>query len=220
MLRNSQEVADLKANMGNLAPHDQKFAQNLLAKGMKYGSLSGKQWFWVCELAKRATQPQKEMAKTETGSLAGLKKLFDTAKAKGHKSPALTCFVPPIGEIRLNVAGHTAQKPGSINVVQSKTMTEDKVNVWFGRVDGSTFEESRKQKAPEQVVSFLQKMSADPVGTAKEQARLTKRCMFCELPLKDERSTAMGYGRTCAKNWDLPWGDEKTDLPQLLAEAA
>lgn len=31
-------------------------------------------------------------------------------------------------------------------------------------------------------------------------------CCYCNLPLDDPRSKAVGYGATCAKRWGLPWG--------------
>ena len=37
-------------------------------------------------------------------------------------------------------------------------------------------------------------------------------CVFCSLPLSDPRSEIAGYGPTCARKNDLPWGDLPSDL--------
>jgi hypothetical protein len=56
-------------------------------------------------------------------------------------------------------------------------------------------------------------MAADPAKAASEYGRLTVHCCFCSLPFTDARSTAVGYGRICAGNYGLPWGNAKRNLP-------
>jgi len=41
---------------------------------------------------------------------------------------------------------------------------------------------------------------------AKEYGDSWHRCIFCALPLNDERSVSAGYGEVCAGNNGLPWG--------------
>jgi hypothetical protein len=41
---------------------------------------------------------------------------------------------------------------------------------------------------------------------AKKYGDMWKRCVFCALPLTDQRSVTAGYGETCASNNGLPWG--------------
>src|SRR4051794_7329117 len=48
-----------------------------------------------------------------------------------------------------------------------------------------------------------------PAGFAREHGRLTGRCCFCNQALCDERSTAAGYGETCARHFSLPWGEKE-----------
>jgi hypothetical protein len=76
---------------------------------------------------------------------------------------------------------------------------------WFGRVLVSgQYEPS--QKAPAGVATALRELAADPVKVATEHGKLTGRCCFCNIKLKDERSTAVGYGQICADHFGLPWG--------------
>lgn len=35
------------------------------------------------------------------------------------------------------------------------------------------------------------------------------RCIFCDLPLTDDRSVAAGYGKVCAGHHGLPWGHKR-----------
>lgn len=59
----------------------------------------------------------------------------------------------------------------------------------------------------------LSRLSADTKLNAEQAARWGKlygRCVFCSLPLTDERSIAVGYGPVCAEHHGLPWGDSET----------
>ena len=98
--------------------------------------------------------------------------------------------------------------PGSINVATPGRYGE---NEWFGRITRQgEFLPSRKYDASQQtaVGLALQAMANDPAKAAGEFGRLTGRCCFCALPLSDERSTKVGYGPVCAKNWGVPWGSK------------
>lgn len=52
----------------------------------------------------------------------------------------------------------------------------------------------------------LAKLAKDPIGYAMEHGRACGKCCFCNHALKDQRSLAVGYGSTCAKNYNMPWG--------------
>jgi hypothetical protein len=165
----------------------------------------------------RAVPKQREPRKiADVGNLAGVMALFN--KAKQHlKFPAIVLSVPEINEtIRINVAGDRAKVPGSLNVVNKERVDAQDRKVWYGRVhqDGR-FEQAHNDQVGA-VANRLREFAADPAKVASEHGRLTGRCCFCHLPLKDERSTAVGYGSTCASHFGLPWGDR----PAGFAEAA
>jgi hypothetical protein len=46
----------------------------------------------------------------------------------------------------------------------------------------------------------------DPVEGARDFSRLTGNCSFCNLPLTDDRSQIIGYGKRRAAKYGLPWG--------------
>lgn len=54
---------------------------------------------------------------------------------------------------------------------------------------------------------FLDQLRGDTVKFLAECSKDLGTCCYCNLPLDDPRSKTAGYGRKCAKNWGLPWGD-------------
>jgi hypothetical protein len=212
---NVAEVAQtLRDNLANLVVRDQSFASSLLGQLDRKG-LSNSQLYWLNKLSEKATAtPEPEREKTKVGDLKGIMALFD--KAQQHlKFPAIVLAVKQLddfgatgvyNEYRLSVAGDRARVPGSINVTgYSVTTGEDKA--WFGRIlVTGEFEASPREATPKNLIPGLARFANDPVNVAKESGMLTGKCCFCNLPLKDERSTAVGYGPICAKHYDLDWG--------------
>lgn len=187
-------------------------------------------WGFVYAVAPQAREPR---AEAQVGDVRGIMGLFDRVKAKRLKTPALVIGVPvtdreafirshpmltlsqnvKTGEsyflARVYVAGARAKIPGSITVTSADSRNpEDDRAYWFGRVlvDG-TFQPSRS--APAALAPRLAQFAAEPARIAGEAGRLVGRCCFCNLALSDGRSTAVGYGETCAANWGLPWGKDK-----------
>lgn len=174
-----------------------------------------------CTALPTFTKPAKPAA-TTVGDVTGILALFD--RAKQHlKFPAIWLGVPALGDfaVRINVAGATASVPGSLTVLTEKRDVDGK-RAYLGRItlDGA-FRPSTKAgpyaAAISHVAARLRDLAADPARVAGEHGRLHGRCCFCRLPLKDERSTAVGYGETCAGHFGLPWGSRPE---QFAGEAA
>lgn len=203
----NNEIADyLDQHSAKIAPRDLEFCSSLISSARR-GKMTDKQRYWLEKMAERIDQPQQtERVKTPVGDLSGVMALFDGVR-KHLKAPAVVISPddPREGrtrEWRLSVAGPTARAPGTINVVQKDA---DR-GVWFGRIllDGQ-FEASPREPTPDDLVPFLQRFAANPAKVAAEYGKLNGRCCFCDRALTDERSTAVGYGATCAKNWSLPY---------------
>lgn len=145
-----------------------------------------------------------QRATAAVGDMAGVLALF--ARAAQHiKKPNVVIAAGGL-DITLSIATARAQVPGSINVVDS---TDPQNGRWLGRIlAAGTFEASFKHPCPGEVVEQLVRLAAKPAEVATEYGRLTGRCSFCNVRLSDEegRSQAVGYGRTCARNYGLPWG--------------
>jgi hypothetical protein len=176
--------------------------------------------------APKAAAPQAQAV----GDLGGVLALFAKAKAN-LKFPAIVLGVPEIDAtqdvegftVRLTVAGPKAKVPGSVTVT-----TQDKVwnrfdqeeqREWLGRVlvDG-TYQPARAANGrADAIARRLRELAQEPARVASEHGRLTGRCCFCNARLGGDspdsptgrKSLAVGYGQTCARNYGLPWGEEK-----------
>lgn len=186
----------------------------LKALGGKWDSMQ-KAWMVpddVAEQAQKLVQPSKSLeVKANVGDLSRIITMFD--KAREHlKFPAIVMSVPAAGiSVRINVAGSGARFPGSLNVQSGENPGLGGSRAWFGRVHKDGNYEARGN-AENEITERLVAFAKDPLKIAAEHGRLTGRCCFCNRHLQDERSTAVGYGPTCAEHYGLEWGVKKTDF--------
>ena len=169
--------------------------------------IGGNDWGYFYEVAKAAPR-----AEAQVGKIDGILAIFDGA-AKRLKVPAVELSIPETGVVvRVNVATARAKVPGSLTITGGRDDIGERP--WYGRIlrDG-TFQPSRE--APVGLAKRLAQFAADPARIAAEHGKLTGRCCFCRLALTDGRSTAVGYGETCAANWGLPWGKAKATPANL-----
>jgi hypothetical protein len=136
-----------------------------------------------------------------TLNAAGILALFDKA-AQHLKYPKIRLQTPSGQPVQLYRSGPKSKHPGQLAVTDGMKYG---FNKFFGRIDqaGTFFAGSHSH--PE-LVSLLEELSKDPAGVASRYGKLTGNCCFCGLPLSDERSTAVGYGKICAGHYQLPWG--------------
>jgi len=197
-------LIQLASNVQSLQAKDKSFAQSLIEQNARRGSLSDKQWYWVEVLAKRATGAERERpARQEVavGDFTGVMDLLQTGHGK-LKYPKIRLQTESGSPVVLGLAGPNSKAPGTVNVTDGGRYG---YNVWYGRVErDGTF--SQASAAGDEVVDLLTALSADPAEVAAAYGRLTGNCCFCSRGLEDERSTDVGYGPVCAKNYDLPWG--------------
>lgn len=152
-----------------------------------------------------ATVAPAPRATENVGDLSRITAMFDTAR-QHLRFPAIV-----LDGFRVNVAGDRAREPGSLTVTSverthpSRFAGRGMTRQYFGRVTrAGVWEPSRG--TPEGLGARLSAFAADPVGQAAEYGRLHGACCFCNRPLRDERSTAVGYGPDCAEHFGLPWG--------------
>lgn len=195
-------IETLRAVLPKLNAHSQSFAESLILQYESRGRLSDRQWHFVQELARRADEPAPEA--TDVGSVKGVVDLLERA-SQHLKRPAVIVRAND-RDLRLNIAGANAKVPGSINVCSLGGYDDRK---WYGRVTREgQFEPSRKFDETTQtaIAAALRAMANDPAKAAAEYGHLTGVCCFCRHKLDDPRSTAFGYGKTCAGHYGLPWG--------------
>lgn len=174
-----------------------EFPKDILAAVHSKRGASQSQVFWLHKLAMEGCV-RKPAAPPKAIDLSGLKAMF--AHASNHlKRPGILLSVAG-AEIKLSLACRGTYA-GQVIVA-----SPEYGGAYYGRVENGQFYAGRSN-TPE-VEKMLERMAVDPEGTAQEYGRLTGNCCFCSRPLKDERSTAVGYGSTCAHNFGLSWGSK------------
>lgn len=214
----------LAAAIPTLSKSDQNFARSLVDAFDNYGSWTDGRRTWANKLLLRAGTA----AKQNIGDLAGIMSLFEYA-SKHVKRPALEISIPgyPADRaVHLSVAGMKSKFPGTLTLSTSeKTNTSGQwpQREWLGRImtDGSFvpsdyFTGSENFRAA--VTDRLKALAQEPARIAGEDGRLLGRCCFCRGALSDERSTFVGYGRRCAYNFGLEWGERP--MEPVLSGAA
>lgn len=198
----------LQSKLHLLPQRDRDFATSLLDQAKRRG-LSDKQAPWIQRLLDRALEIESPKPAELVADMTPINDLFHKAALK-LKKPAIVLAAEGIeGVLRLTPS---RKYVGSVTVTAAPTVRssfEDRD--WLGTVkdDGTFFASSTVGNRKDATVAALRRFAADPVTGAKESARLTGRCCFCNLALTDARSTEVGYGSTCAENFGLPWGNRK-----------
>ena len=215
-----ETVQRLEAVLAQVPPFRQDFARSLISQAQRK-ALSEKQMFWVNKILGEALNPPAAVEVTQIGDLSGIKALFDRARAH-LKFPAVTLNVPAVTglSIRINVAGPSAKLPGTLNVVNSERNEATGRRDWYGRVklDGSYEPGQKASEIATAVTARLVEFAANPARVAAEYGKLNGVCCFCGLTLGPRpgspkasatalKSVRVGYGKTCAENFGLPWGE-------------
>ena len=133
-------------------------------------------------------------------SYGGIFSLFEYAIAHTLKYPKVRLQTANGRHVCLSRAGSKSKFTGQIMVTDGRPFG---ANTFYGRVtlDG----EFQTYSVNHEVIMLLSRLSDNPALVASEYGRLTGNCSFCDLPLCDARSTAVGYGPICAKHYGLPW---------------
>lgn len=138
--------------------------------------------------------------------------LLDTATASGLSYPKLRFVLPSGARLVLRIKGEQSASPGSLSFTTGSW--QDGTAVPHGQADrDGKFRPDRRASA--EVLEFVAKLAADPKAVIVENGKLAGACCFCGRRLDDERSLAAGYGKTCAGNWGMPWGDATMSAASL-----
>lgn len=202
-------IEQLKQNKGYLYPNTKEAAETILDQFQRRRSLSEKQWAFVANMVQWAGERKEALAKPKKGQELGGKGLkpmlvmFQLA-AQHLKVPRIHLRTDMGEHITLHRATKASKTPGHIFV-------KGEGGVYYGRItpDGELFP-SRELKAHPDVLRCLHAFAENPRQAALAYARMENRCCFCHQALtgEDEVSKKLGYGPTCARHYDLPWGKE------------
>ncbi len=194
--------------------------RDMAAKLRHYGSFkSEKQAGFAAQLvgwSKADQEPKPEVIKRSaaadlagTQGLVRVARMFGMAKSKGLQKARIDIAVSLPGDsivpLVLKPVRENARNPlGTIYV--NCGATQD----YLGKImPNGEFFQSHRCGADE--LQALKMFAEDPVGVSKASGRLTSNCCFCRKKLSTPESVAVGYGRTCARNFGLPWGTEKAN---------
>jgi hypothetical protein len=128
--------------------------------------------------------------------------LFETAISHELKFPKIRLRASNGGTVVLKLNGSRSKYEGSIAVTDDRPFGE---NSYYGRIERNGAWIPGRDSSPA-IVALFDALAANPAEVASEYGRLTGNCCFCSTPLKDARSTAVGYGPICAEHFGLPWG--------------
>jgi hypothetical protein len=196
----TKEAANKLAEACNNVERPNTFAQSLiLAFAEDYlgkKRLSQNQEFWIHKLAIAAVAPPP--APTASFDMSKLLSIFKGAAAK-LKRPAIVLSTGG-KEVKVSLASDRSRYTGQLMIASPSF--GDK---YYGRIDqNGEFFKGRDES--DDVMALLTELQNDPATTAAKHGRLTGLCCFCNKKLTDDKSTAVGYGKTCAKNFGIAWG--------------
>ena len=172
------------------------FGRDLLTKHNERG-LSEQQFVWVHILT---NQKPRGFIPDDAPSFVKIVAHMHTALAQ-LKSPKVRLEIDEANELQLNVAGDKAKFPRSINMTDGMPYGE---STFYGRIHTDGRAELRD--GSEVIIDTLKAFDADPIDVAKATGKRTGRCCFCGKDLTTPESRSAGYGKTCANNFDMPWG--------------
>lgn len=202
---------------GKIAEKSRDFAKSLLSNSRKWGLSEGRAK-WVGILINEVTNPPEA---TVIGGFAGVYALFEQAR-KHLKYPKVQLRTEAGHTLKLYLSGSRSRMPDTVNATDGGRFGE---NLWFGRIDKDGAWVKNRKVDPARLAdaeAMMRKLVVDPAGVAAEYGKLTGACCFCHIPLgegDDKRSLAVGYGPVCAKNYGLPWGNQRMtmDVPTATA---
>jgi len=191
-----------------LSAGDQRFARDLIEGKYGYnkrGYLTERQQAAALKMIQRADSSADQQANPDTTPKLSAVYAFLQAAREHLKYPKLMLAMGD-HTLKVYLSGSMSKHPNTVNLVTNNEYGE--MDVWLGRVF-ETGEWQHWNKNPElhkEAAQLLERLAVDPAAVAAESGRLSGNCCMCNRALKDERSTDVGYGPTCAKRWGLPWG--------------
>jgi hypothetical protein len=149
-------------------------------------------------------QHHKPNTRGETVNASSIYALFECAVSHDLKFPKIRLQAANGGVVVLKLNGARSKYQGCIAVTDDRPFGE---NSYYGRIErNGAWIPGRDSHVG--IISLLEELAANPAEVAARYGKLTGNCCFCQTPLKDARSTAVGYGPICAEHFGLPWGSD------------
>lgn len=191
-------IFELEALIPQLSPRDQSFAKDLVRHSTQRG-LSVKQLEWVEKLVNKAKQVN-EVATHQIDVKAILS--FLQSAGQHLKYPKVRLVTASGDKVVLGIAGEKSAYVGSVMVTDGGPYGS---NRYYGRISTNGEFVPSKNNVDE-VTELLKIFATDPAGVAGRIGKQLGSCCFCGRKLNTNDSLDVGYGSTCAKKYNLPWG--------------
>lgn len=159
-------------------------------------------WFWLHKACLDAPKVQ-----AINNALQFLQHNFIVVRGYGLKNPMIRLhFGDRRYKIYLSKRGTVCLKSGQINPGTKEPVGDEH---YVGALHNGRFlpPSDRPTPSPEEQ-EFVERLSQDPITFLAECSKDMGRCCYCNVALSDPRSKVIGYGKVCARNWGLPWGDK------------
>jgi len=171
----------------------------LLARFSEVASGDSWLWFWLVKTVNDARQ-----AVSNADMIAFLADSFLFALGMGLKKPMIRLgFGDRRYKIYLSRRVTLCFKSGAVRPGTSDPIGDEE---YIGCLYQGRFLPNRERNPLPTEREFMARLSSDPVGFMATCSKDMNRCCYCNLPLEDERSKEVGYGKVCAERWGLPWG--------------
>jgi hypothetical protein len=156
-------------------------------------------WYWLVKTINDAAS-----AAGNKDMIAFLADSFVFAVGMGLKAPMIRLgFQERRYKIYLSRRGTLCFKSGAVRPGTSDPIGDEE---YVGCLYQGRFLPNKERRPLAVENEFFARLSADPVGFMAACSKDMNRCCYCNLPLEDERSKEVGYGKICAERWGLPWG--------------
>ena len=187
---------------GKLSEWESNFANSVITQLEKKGDLSEKQWSCIAKIVDQAENPKKPAflsESTKVANMSGVVALMN--KVKGF--PKLWFKLSNDRDLCIYKATDRSKYAGQLQLTGGKFGS-----AYYGRItqEGELFTYPEGKEVEKELTSLLTRLGSNPAEVASEYGKLTGTCSFCHRKLSDERSKEVGYGATCASNYELPWG--------------
>lgn len=183
----------------------------IAAKFAEFAPADSWLWFWLAKTVSDSGPKNKQIQDMTTF----LGDMFLYAVGMGLKKPMIRAqFQSRRYKLYLSAKGTLCLKSGAVAPGTSNPVGDEEYVGCF--LDGKFLPPGRgygnngdPRRVREDEQHFIDRLTAEPVNFLAECGRDMDRCCYCNLPLSDPRSKVVGYGKTCASRWGLPWGEKE-----------
>lgn len=168
-------------------------------------------WFWLAKHAERNMprgQEQQQIPQMRD-MIAFLGDSFMFAIGMGLKRPMIRLhYKGRRYKVYLSARGTLCFKSGALIPGTNDPQGDEEYMgcLWDGR-----FLPNRDRRVLPIEQEMLDELGKDPAGFFSKVSKDMDRCCYCGKALEDQRSKDVGYGKTCADHWGLPWGKSYDD---------